>query len=159
MDEHMSEITVTKQDIIDLINAATFYLDNISEGKLTRFGYAVTRTRQRAQKLYKRIEQVREDLQVKHCAVDEKNVILKDERNQYRFTKEGLDEFNKDYRALREEEVQIEPHFLQAPEREWPENLPTALFDVFEKFLLREPLPEPPEQKDAEKSQAKTTGQ
>ena len=46
-----------------------------------------------------------EDLRIDFCETDDKGIILRDEKGNYRFTKDGLKKFNAGIKALQLKEV------------------------------------------------------
>ena len=76
-----------------------------------------------------------EDLRIDFCETDEKGIILRDEKGQYKFTKEGLKNFNSAVKALQLKEVEV---------KTWAYDLSQDDFDdkeaeeIFAKFLVED---------------------
>lgn len=76
-----------------------------------------------------------EDLRIDFCETDEKGIILRDEKGQYKFTKEGLKNFNAAVKALQSKEVEV---------KTWAYDLSQDDFDdkeaeeIFAKFLVED---------------------
>ena len=76
-----------------------------------------------------------EDLRIDFCETDDKGIILRDEKGNYRFTKDGLKKFNAGIKALQLKEVEV---------KTWAYDLDQDDFDdkeaeeIFEKFLVED---------------------
>lgn len=130
----MSKITqltiVTYTRLITFINIASAWLQaNPKESKLK---YALERVMKRAGKLYREFQEKIEDINVELCAVDRDGVVLRDEKGEYRFTKEGLKSRLHRIRGLEAGEVKIEPYFAT----EIPKDLPTPVKDALAGFVI-----------------------
>lgn len=108
------------------------------ENAKSKLGYALQKVRLRAEKLWNQYQAKVEDLNIDHCVVDDKGVILKDEKGEYKFTKEGMKARNQARQKLYESEVEIDPHFVTAklPELSTSEQL------AFIGFVMREEIEE-----------------
>lgn len=122
----------TYREVNEFSAVATAYTVQHADSGNTKPKYGLT---QMLKRLRGRIEDLQErlsDLNVEHAAVDDKGVLLTDERGQFRYTKEGLLARNKAHRAVMNEEVEIEPYYIT----DFP-DLTDAERDVFTGFVLR----------------------
>lgn len=122
----------TYRDILTFLHAAQPWL--ASQKAESKLKYAVTKVTKQCNTLLARYNEEGEDLDIEHCAVDEKGIILKDERGGLQFTKEGLAKRNAARRALFVSPVEIQP-FLVAT----PDDLPPALHEAFAGFVVAGP--------------------
>lgn len=109
--------TITYERLFDYIGAASAWLKETKDSQAnsrTKLGYAIQRMSARAQKLSEKYQRKLEDLRIEHCSIDDKGLILRDERNQYRFTKDGLTKLNRAQEELYGSDVEIEPYYATA---------------------------------------------
>ncbi|HEX8177837.1 MAG TPA: hypothetical protein VF543_22300 [Pyrinomonadaceae bacterium] len=118
------------EHIFRFIEVAATWLKN--NPKETKFHYGLMREMTPALKLNSQYKELVEDIDIKHCATDERGVILRDERGGYQFTKEGLNERNKERRKLFRSEVEIEPYYVT----EVPDNLSPFEREAFAGFVI-----------------------
>lgn len=100
----------------------------------TKLGYAISRLSPRIEKLLQRYQNESEDINIDHCATDDKGYILRDERGDYRFTRDELKKRNHARQKLFESEVEIEPYFAT----EVPDDLPAAFHEICLGLIIRE---------------------
>src|SRR5205823_4610183 len=133
----METIKRTYQEIGEFSDAARNYLAaNPTENK---FRYALNRTAKSAGRVLTEYREKIDEINIKNClaAEDGKGEILRDERGQYKFSKDGLLERNKEVSKLMRTEVPIEVHF--APEL--PQDLSATDRDAFLGFVIRDEEP------------------
>lgn len=107
-------MTKTYRQLIEFINAASNYLR--THPQKSKFEYALSKVTKKALSAYDKYNEALEDARIENCATDAAGVILRDDRNNYKFDKKGLTAFNKVQRALAETPVTIEPHIVdEAP--------------------------------------------
>jgi hypothetical protein len=99
----------------------------------TKLGYAITRLAPRLQKLERKYQNAIADIQIDCCEVDERGIILKDERGEFRFTKVGLKDRNRKQLELLEAEIEIEPYYASQA----PDDLSESEREAFEGFVLK----------------------
>jgi hypothetical protein len=58
---------------------------------------------------YEEYQSQREELRLDAAAVDDKGIILTDEKGEYKFTKEGIKQLTKDIDALNKKEFKFKP--------------------------------------------------
>jgi hypothetical protein len=132
----MNKLTKTTYEAaITFLNVSDLWLKQAEVNAKTKLGYAIQRVRPRAEKLYNEYRSQVEDIGIDHCVTDDKNVILKDERGDLRFTKEGAKARNKALRELPENEVEIDPYFATSLDGI---GLTVAQELAFEGFVLKE---------------------
>ena len=79
-------------------------------------GKQETKVQKKLFKLYEKVKPVHEDynkqrdeLRLDNAAVDEKGILLTDEKGEYKFNKEGVKKLTKDIEALNEKEFDFKP--------------------------------------------------
>jgi hypothetical protein len=123
----------THEDLIAFSQAAQAWLDKDKANANTKLGYAIAKLHTRMKKILDRYNNAREDIQIDTCSPDEKGIILRDERGNYRYTKEGMKERNKQLQALYETPCEIEPYIATA----LPDDLTEIERDQFAGFVIR----------------------
>jgi hypothetical protein len=125
----------TYREIINFANAASRWLAIQEKEKQpqTKLSYAVARMLKRCQKPLDDYNGEIEDLRLDHALEDEKTkAVLRDEAQQYKFSKQGLKTVIEKQRELLEKEIEIEPYIATA--------LPASLNDdvkvAFEGFVM-----------------------
>ena len=76
-----------------------------------------------------------EDCRIDFCETDEKGIILRDEKGQYKFTKENLKKFNAAVKALQTKEIEVKTWAYDLSQDEFSDEEAKA---IFEKFLAAE---------------------
>ena len=76
-----------------------------------------------------------EDCRIDFCETDEKGIILRDEKGQYKFTKENLKKFNTAVKALQTKEIEVKTWAYDLSQDEFTDEEAKA---IFEKFLINE---------------------
>jgi hypothetical protein len=76
-----------------------------------------------------------EDCRIDFCETDEKGIILRDEKGQYKFTKENLKKFNAAVKALQNKEIEVKTWAYDLSQDEFTDEEAKA---IFEKFLVAE---------------------
>jgi arsenate reductase-like glutaredoxin family protein len=74
-----------------------------------------------------------EDCRIDFCETDEKGIILRDEKGQYKFTKENTKKFNAAVKALQNKEIEVNTWAYDLSEDEFTNEEAKA---IFEKFLV-----------------------
>lgn len=120
----------TYRNLVGFINAAAHYTQVHPEE--TKLKYALSKVQKRAMSAVERYNEQLEDLRVQHCAEDAEGIVLRDDKGNYKFTKEGLNTLNKAQRALVEQEVEVEEHLVT----DLPEGLTSDEKEVFAGFVL-----------------------
>lgn len=92
--------------------------------------------------LYEAFDEAVEDLRLDHCA-KEQNIILRDEKGNYKWTAEGEKAFRKAYKALVEQEVKA-PDFIPLNYDAFPADFVKAnpweaMEEVLSPFYVNEP--------------------
>lgn len=123
---------VSYKQVIDFVNSASNYLRIHPEKN--KLQYALSKLIKRGASVYSEYSDKIEDSRIDNCEVDEKGVILHDDRGQFRFSKDGLKKFNKAQRDLAKEQVDFEPHILS--EKDLPKDLEQSFRDDFEGFVI-----------------------
>jgi hypothetical protein len=79
-------------------------------------GSQETKVQKKLHKLYEKIKPYHElfnneleELRLDNAAVDDKDILLMDEKGGYKFNKEGIKKFNKDVKELNEKEFDFKP--------------------------------------------------
>lgn len=133
------------QEIFTFSNTANAWLaQNPTED--SRFAYALRKVLKRATSIATDYQEKVEDINIEHCATDDKGIILREPstdprktEGEFRFSKEGLLERNRKRNELFKRSVEIEPHFAT--------EIPTLSIDeqeVFLGFVLKEVVEEAP---------------
>jgi hypothetical protein len=76
-----------------------------------------------------------EDCRIDFCETDEKGIILRDEKGNYRFTKDGLKKFNASIKALQLKEVEVKTWAYDLSQDEFTDEEAKA---IFAKFLVED---------------------
>jgi hypothetical protein len=97
-------------DIFQFIQNANNWLSNHKDE--TRIHYALRKLIKQCNKLIVVYQEKIEELNIDNCSVDEKGIILRDERNEYKFTKEGLKKRNEQRREEYEKLQVITPFYI-----------------------------------------------
>lgn len=122
----------TNREIVDFINLAAVWL-NKKDVKETKFIYALKKVNKRMMRLFEIYQEGIEDINVKHCAVDGDGVIKRDDRGQYKFTRDGMQNRNDEIRKLSKESVEIEPYYSN----EVPLDLDEVDAETLEGFVIQ----------------------
>lgn len=120
----------TYRDLIAFLSAAQPWLAAHPEDR--KFRYALRKVTKQAEKLWATYTEQTEDLDIEHCAVGKDGVILKDERGQFSFTKDGLRKRNAARKALFESAAGVVA-FLAT---DVPADLSEAEREAFAGFVL-----------------------
>lgn len=79
-------------------------------------GNQETKIQKKLFKLYEKVKPLhedynrqREELRLDNAATDDKGILLMDEKNEYKFNKEGVKKLTKDINALNEKEFDFKP--------------------------------------------------
>jgi len=76
-----------------------------------------------------------EDLRIDFCETDEKGIILRDEKGQYKFTKEGIKKFNAAVKDLQNKEIEVKTWAYDLSQDEFTDEEAQS---IFAKFLVKE---------------------
>jgi hypothetical protein len=120
----------TYRDLVAFLNAAQPWL--LAHPEDRKFRYALKKVTKQGEKLWATYTEQAEDLDIEHCATGKDGVIVKDERGQVAFTKEGLRKRNAARKALFETDAGVVP-FLAA---EVPPELTESEREAFAGFVL-----------------------
>jgi len=138
----MATIKTSYRDIINFVNAASRWQSIQERDKLpqTKLSYAVARMLKRCQRPLEDYNGKIEDLRLEQALEDEKTkAVLRDEQQQYKFSKAGLKKVLEDQRGLLSQEIEIEPYTATA----LPEDLSDDVRIAFEGFVIKaEPEPD-----------------
>jgi rhamnose utilization protein RhaD (predicted bifunctional aldolase and dehydrogenase) len=104
----------TYELLFEFVNTSANWLEkNPGESKQK---YAIEKVNKRAEKAFQKYNEKVVDLGIKFCSVDDKKNIIKDANKELVFTQENLLARNKAIRELMQEEADIEPYIVEAPE-------------------------------------------
>lgn len=131
----------TQEEISTFLGTARNYIgencDN--DGKPKRedqkdLFYALRRVLVRLQKPQRKYNDKIQDLQEKYAAVDEKEMLVKDEKGEYRFKRADKLKLNEEIRNLYEKgKVEFEPYYATT----LPDDLDDEVKEVFSDFVIR----------------------
>jgi hypothetical protein len=127
------ETTTTYEKVFNFGLAAQLWLSAKPENANTKLGYAITRMNPRVQKIQQRYQNSIDDIHIDACATDEKGLILKDERGEYRFTREAMRTVKRRRQELFESEITIEPYFAT----DIPKDLSEQAREAFIGFIIQ----------------------
>lgn len=130
----METIQKTFQEILEFSGYANKYLkDHPGDNK---FRYALLRTVKFTNRVAITFNDRRDAINIKYClaADDGKGEILRDERGDYRFTKDAMLKRNADLSSLLKEETELQVHYAT----ELPEGLSQIDKDNFTGFVIKE---------------------
>lgn len=127
------------REVITFINVAGGYSQRFPAP--TKLSYALARVSKRALKHTQEMDAEMEDVRTDNALTDEKppHAILRDDRNQFKFTKEGLKAVMEKNKELLEKEVELEPYFAT----ELPADLANDFRVEFERFVIDPDAPAP----------------
>lgn len=125
----------TYREIVTFINAAVPWLEK--HPAQSKFHYAVEKVLKTCRKLWADYTEQLEELDIDHCAVGKDDVILKDQRGELQFTKDGLRKRNAARKELFESSVVVAA-FVKDP----PDDLAPFEREAFEGFVLAEQIPD-----------------
>jgi hypothetical protein len=127
--------TKTYEEVFTFIQLGNAWLTR-NDKKDSKFKYGLTKELKAAVALGNKYNEQIEDIDIDHCATDDKGVILRDEKNELRFTKDGIKARIKARRELFKSSVEIEPYFAS----DVPDDLTEFEKEVFAGFVLRPEL-------------------
>ncbi len=104
-------MTLTYRQLSVFVNAASVWLAQHPTGH-DKFSYALKKLVKQGRDKFRKYEELTEDVDVTHCATDDKGVIVRDEQGNLRYTPEGLKARNAERRALNDATVEFEPFFV-----------------------------------------------
>ena len=120
----------TYKEIATFLNAANAYLQaHPEENKLS---YALKKVQKEALQHFSTYKEELEELRIRHCATDEKGIILRNAQGDFEFTKEELLALNKDAKALQDKTIEIIGHTAT----ELPEDLGENYKEAFTDFVI-----------------------
>ena len=121
----------TYREILTFVEGANMWL-NSHDGKDTKFHYAIRKVKRKMEREIQRYYEAVEDINIEFCAVDDKDIILRDERNQFRYTRANMQKRNDKIRLLSDKAIEVEPHIsTDTPELTEDEQ------DLFAGFVLK----------------------
>lgn len=122
----------TNEEVLEFLGVAEVWLQKNQDD--SKFCYAVDKVAKDARSVKKHMEHLINDINVKHAIEDgTPKKLLRNERGEYEYTKNGMLARNKDARELLEQTTEITPHFAEAPE-----GLRQDLRDAFTGFVIKE---------------------
>lgn len=123
----------TYRECFEFVRAANQWVNRHEEE--SKFKYALTKVLRKIARVQEKWNEGIEEANIEHCATDKEGVILRDEKGQYRYTKEELLQRNKRVNKLYDSvpEVEVKPHFAT----EIPDDLTDLDREVFEGFVLQ----------------------
>lgn len=128
-------IKTTLRDVINFANSASRWMSIQEKQPQTKLSYAVARMLKRCQKPIEDYNAKIEDIRLDNALEDEKTkAVLRDEAQQYKFSKEGLRKIIEEQRKLLDGEIEIEPYIATAI----PDDLSDDARVAFEGFVLEE---------------------
>lgn len=128
-------IKTTYEKLFYYNEIAQAWLEDNPPRERTKLGYAISRLTPRVRKAFQQYQNLREDIAVDTCAVDEKGLILREtHNNEYKYTKEKQAERNQRWRKLYESEIEIEPYFATQA----PNDLTVIEREAFAGLVIRE---------------------
>lgn len=122
----------THERMFDFIAVAQMWLAKDKGHIDTKLGYAIQRTFDRLKKPQQKFQSRRDEIHIDTCLTDEKGRILRTDRGEFEYTKEGLKERNLKVQSLFEAEIEVEPYYA----REIPDGLTFAEKEAFNGFVL-----------------------
>lgn len=125
------QINKTNKEIITFINFAHAYL-NANEGE-SKFKYAVGRMLKRCMTAHEKTQEQIEDINIDNCSEDDRGNIMRDERNQYVFTKPAMKARIGAQRELMRKSVQLEAYISTEPS---VSPLSPDEFEICEGFVI-----------------------
>jgi hypothetical protein len=102
------------------------------QSEQTKLGYAIKKVGKQLDKIIVGYQEKLEDLRISLCSVDEKENVIKNEKDQYVYTRENLALFTSGARDLSKEEYEIEPFICT----ELPKDLTEQEIEVFTGFVI-----------------------
>lgn len=123
----------TVKEVIEFFNAASTWA-NQQDGVESKLKYAVEKMKRRLAPIIDDYRDGFEDMRIDFCSEDEKGNVLRDERNNLVFNKEGLRNLNKRNRELLASEAKFDPYFAT----QLPEHLDSGLREIFQGFVIKE---------------------
>jgi sugar-specific transcriptional regulator TrmB len=122
----------TYRDCFEFVRAANQWISKHDEE--SKFKYALTKVTKKLARIQEKWNECIEEANIEHCATDKEGVILRDERGQYKYTKDELIKRNKRVSTLYDSNVEIQSHFAT----EVPEDLTELEKEVFTGFVLKD---------------------
>ena len=122
---------MTNTLILEFLGVANEWLKRNQEE--TKFRYAVAKIARKAERVKATIQETVDDINVENALEDTSTKkLLKNDRDQYEFSKEGMNKRNEAVRKLMQETNEITPHFSEPPD-----GLPSEFRIVFEGFVIK----------------------
>lgn len=125
-------MTKTNLQLVNFINFARMFIKQHEEK--TKFRYALERIDKRLEPHTGAYMASLYDLDLEHAATDEKSVLITGEKEQFRYTKDGLRARSKARQELLAKTFEFEPYFAT----ELPDNLSEVEKQVCAGFVLKE---------------------
>jgi len=121
-------MTITYRTISEFMQAASAWLTDNPTGH-EKFSYALKKVTKQGREKFRGYEEAIEDIQITHSAVDDRGVILRNDKNELQYTPEGLKARNAEIRAKWASKVDgFKTHFVA------DENLPELSEEYREAF-------------------------
>jgi len=93
------------KDLNVLVNS----INNVIGSQETKVQKKLFKLYERLKPTYEDYNKQRDELRLDNAATDEKGVLLMDEKNDYKFNKEGVKKLTKDVEALNDKEFDFKP--------------------------------------------------
>jgi len=125
----------TYQEVVLFVNTARVWMQEHDTD--TKLRSALRKVVARCMTLLEAQNEAIVDIELEHCSTDDKTkIILKDERDQFRYTKDAMKKRNAAIRELRAKPLEIAP--LLVNPADLPDGLTGAERDAFAGFVLAE---------------------
>ena len=131
-------VKTTFEKFLEFLTAGNIYQASLksknksgAEAK-TKLSYAIEKVIKMNKSAIDYYNEALEDVRIDNAAVDEKGVLLTDEKGSYRFTKDGIKKFNADIKALKAKEYEFHAHIIS----ELPADLDESLIKALAGFVI-----------------------
>lgn len=125
-------MTKTYKDLFIFLAVANDYKDD------DKLSYAIKKVKKRLESVMETWNEKLADLQYDHASVDEKGNLMRDDKNNLKFTVPKQKEFDKAVKTLRNETFQFEPYFAT----ELPKGLDEFQTESLIGFVIKEEISE-----------------
>lgn len=128
------EIKVKLKDAVNFYNTAGMF---ISQNKLSKLTYAVDKIKGKLETVVDKYNDHIEDTKVELASSDsDGNIMLSDDNNSYKYTKENTKKLNKEVRDYNKKLVTIKPHIVSFDDI--PKTLNPNWLDILIPFVIKE---------------------
>ena len=125
------KVEKTIEEVLNFGNIANSYIGKLPEGKETKFSYAIRKVAKKVKDSFDYYNDELFNIDVNNCATDEKGNILKDERGNFTYSKEGLKNKREELKALLKHKVSFDNYIAT----EIPEDLTEVEMTSFLDFV------------------------